>query len=351
VQNSRVLQRVAGSVLVAWALLVGSADAAPRLALIESGLRGPERLVTFSQEGSARQVLANGGSRGSARFTPFSAPSWAPDGSLIAFSRTVGNRRLGLGARQRIFVVGADGRGLRMIPGTRGGYNPVFSPDGQEIAFARRRIRTHLTRFGTRWIDYFSVSAWIVDLATGRTRQLTRWRDELENSPASFSPDGSVLALSRHVVLNRYEAVALRLDGSGSTVIARNGLDPVYSPDGSRIALTRGHWHVFHRLKGATVGVLTDLFTVRPDGTDLRRLTVTPRHAERFPSWDPSGKRLVYGRVNLFSTRGFLGFGNSVMEINADGTCATRVLSKRNSILYGPTWQPGTGREAGPITC
>jgi TolB protein len=346
-----VITRLAGSVLVACALLAGSADAAPRLALVEGRLRGPERLVTVTQQGSGRQVVADGGPPGRVRFDPFSAPSWSPDGSLIAFSRTVGNRRLGLAARLRIFVVGADGRGLRMIPGTRGGFDPVFSPDGQAIAFARRRIRAHPTRFGVSLPDYHSVSTWIIDLVTGRTHQLTRWRDELENSPASFSPDGSLLALSRHVGLNRYEAVALRLDGSGSSVIARNGLDPVYSPDGSRIALTKGHWHIFRLRKGITVGVLTDLFTVRPDGTDLRRLTVTPHQAERFPSWDQSGMRLVYSRANLFSRRSFLGLGNSVMEINADGTCATRVLSKRNSILYGATWQPGLGREAGPLSC
>lgn len=330
---------------------VATVPEGPRVALVEGSGWTRERLVTTSATGSDRRRVADGGLPGRFHAYPFSEPAWSPDGSLIAFSRAVGNRRLGVFARLHLFVVAADGSHLRMIESSRGGYNPVFSPDEGTIAFARMRWRTRPTRFGGRAITYLSVSTWLANLATGRSRQLTPWRDELQNVPSSFSPDGTVLALSRHVGLNRYEAVGLRLDGTGSSVIARNGLDPVYSPDGSRIALARGHWHVFHPRGSVTVGVLTDLFTVRPDGTDLRRLTVTPHAAERAPDWDPSGSRLVYSRVNLFSPRGFLGLGNSVVEINADGTCSTRILSKKDSVLYGATWQPGPGRGAGPISC
>ncbi len=39
------------------------------------------------------------------------------------------------------------------------------------------------------------------------------------------------------------------------------------------------------------------------------------------------------------------------MAINADGTCLTKVFSDPDLTLYGAAWQPGPGREAGPIVC
>jgi hypothetical protein len=46
-----------------------------------------------------------------------------------------------------------------------------------------------------------------------------------------------------------------------------------------------------------------------------------------------------------------LGLGDAVMEINADGSCATKVLFAPKNAFLSPVWQPGPGREAGPIAC
>ena len=46
-----------------------------------------------------------------------------------------------------------------------------------------------------------------------------------------------------------------------------------------------------------------------------------------------------------------LGVGAEIHEVNADGTCATKVAAQRRATLFGATWQPGPGREAGPISC
>lgn len=339
--------------LILVLLLAGRAEAKPRLALIESSQRTTrERLVTSGPAGQARKVLANGGLPGRVHTYPFSQPSWSRDGIRLAFSRAVGNRRLGVGARLRIFVKDVESGAMRMVPGTRGGFDPVFSPDGMEIAFTRSRVRTRPTRFRVPEITYLSRSGWIADLGLGTTRQLTPWRDGLENSPSSFSPDGGTLAISRHVLPNRYQAVALRLDGSGSSVIARHALDPVYSPDGKRVAFARGRWGIIrHPAHGAAVGVRTDLFTARADGTGLKRLTVTPRVAERFPDWDPSGKRLVYTRTNVRWLAGDIGTGTGLAEVNADGSCNRRYPRRRGSVLYGASWRPGPSRGAGPIKC
>jgi Tol biopolymer transport system component len=76
------------------------------------------------------------------------------------------------------------------------------------------------------------------------------------------------------------------------------------------------------------------------------------RAIELKPSWDPSGRRLAYTQQRVGPGESdFLGFGDSIMEINPDGSCRTRVLSYPNAVLYGVVWQPGLGREAGPIAC
>ncbi len=61
------------------------------------------------------------------------APSWSPDGKLIAFTS---NRD----KAQQIYVMNADGTGVRRV--SQGGFNdmsPVWSPDGKWLAFASFR--------------------------------------------------------------------------------------------------------------------------------------------------------------------------------------------------------------------
>jgi Tol biopolymer transport system component len=135
-------------------------------------------------------------------------------------------------------------------------------------------------------------------------------------------------------------------------VLAENASEPVYSPDGTRLALiTIGKPRTVGSSGERTTFSPTELAVAAADGSELSRLTHT-RNLELLPSWDPSGRRLAY---TLFSAGGseadFFGIGDSIMEINGDGTCGTAVLTLPSSTLYGATWQPGPGREAGPIVC
>jgi TolB protein len=252
----------------------------------------------------------------------------------------------------KIFVLAADGSGLRAVPGTEGGVAPVFAPDGRTLAFTKERKEWRQNHNGGETQIYESDSAWLVDIGVGQPHQLTPWRNRLMNVPSSFSPDGTTLALSRRFGDRDSEAIAMRLDGSGSITLAHNGLEPTYSPDGSEIALLRGHEHTFKHRGGVTVATLTDLFVMRSDGAGMRRLTDTPDAAELAPSWDPSARRLAYTRFGSFASEaGLLGFGDAIMEVNADGTCPTEVISQPQAAFYGASWQPGPGRGAGPISC
>jgi Tol biopolymer transport system component len=341
----RALCLAAVLALVAAVHAIAAAPEGPRLALVEFGSK-PDRLVLKSVDAGGAQSLRIAGGGKKVRPLPlfFDSPSWSGDGSSITFTgiggKVEGTSAFALEGTQ-IYVVGADGAGLRPVPGTTESIGPVLSPDGRSVAFTRIRERKRRTPRRGEEVLYRSWSAWIAGVDGDGSTRLTPWRNGLRISPSSFSPDGSTLVMSRSKGTRAGpELVAIRLDGGGSTVITRNASGGVYSPDGSRIAFLRGDG------KGAT-----DLFTIGADGSDARRLTRTPKRIEVWPSWDPSGRRLVVTRVSAKTERKFFGFGDAVIEMNADGSCPRTILRNRDIAFYGATWQPGPGREAAPISC
>jgi Tol biopolymer transport system component len=134
--------------------------------------------------------------------------------------------------------------------------------------------------------------------------------------------------------------VALRLDSGAAAVISHDAAEPVYSPDGSRIALV-----------GMKSPVDRDIYVTNTDGTALTQMTDS-RPIEQTPSWDPSGQRLAFLRLSGAETlAAFSGIGDALLQINADGSCPTKIASAPGVAYLSPTWQPGPGREAGPIAC
>jgi Tol biopolymer transport system component len=248
-----------------------------------------------------------------------------------------------------VAVTRDDGSGLRLFPrAVLTGGDPVISPDGASVAFQRVQLVKVLSG---RENYLFKSAIWLLDVKEGSVRRLTRWRIGTTVQPTSYSPDGSTLAAQAFGYHGGFRAVAIDLRSGRLSLLVRDATEPTYSPDGTRLAFVRLRNWLTVRRDEATSQPVIELFVARADGDGPKRL-LRRRGLVTWPSWDPSGSRLSFTRSPVDSPRSLTPLlGDKVMAINADGTCLTEVFSDPELTLSGSAWQPGIGREAGPISC
>jgi Tol biopolymer transport system component len=279
--------------------------------------------------------------------------SWSADGGRLAFPvggvESTASGPFGTGW-QVVGVAEVDGGPAHVF--LRAFLNlgePVMAPDGRSVAF--QRLKAVKAPPG-RDSPPLKSSIWLLDVEGGSVRRLTRWRFESFLDPISYSPDGSAL-VAVHFDHRGRRIVAVDLHSLRNRRLAWLGFDasePTYSPDGSRLAFVRLKY--LHTSKLLPARPVSELLVARADGRGARRVLRRKGYIS-FPSWDPSGSRLAFTRNPAAEAIGLLEPepGNKVMAINADGTCLMKVFSDPELTLYGSAWQPGIGREAGPISC
>jgi Tol biopolymer transport system component len=319
--------------VAAGAALTGAASPeGPRLALIarEYG----KEVITIGPRGEDPRQIVDPDHVG-----PGHGPSWSADGSRLAFIADVypdDDPVLG--------VVDADGSNLRIYPRTPLELgDPIMAPDGGSVAFARAELKA----LPGRKKYSFKTSIWSFDLGNGAVRRLARWRAGYL-IPSSYSPDGATIAASAIDSRGRrFRAVAIDLRSGRTSLLAREATAPIYSPDGASFAFLR-----LDEVDDEAGPPADELWIGRVGSVTGSRLLLRKRGALGLPSWDPSGQRLAFTHSLTAGPEGRSPKdGNRVMEINADGTCLRTIFSDPDLTLYGPVWQPGLGREAGPLAC
>jgi Tol biopolymer transport system component len=320
---------------------LGSVPGVPRLAVVANESCCGNAMIAVGPDGRGREDLVGGPGLRNV-LVASDLPSWSADGRWVAF----GASRPG-DEGPVVAIAREDGSGLRLFPrAVLEGGDPIISPDGTSVAF----MRADLVRAPRRKSYLVKTSIWLLAVDNGSIRQLTRWRLGTIAQPTSYSPDGTTLA-AQSFGPGGFRAVAIDAGSGRLSLLVRNATEPTYSPDGTRLAFVRlRNWRAAIR-EDATSPSVVELVVARADGTAPERL-LSKRGLIAWPSWDPSGSRLSFTRSAIDSPRSYRPLeGDEVMAINADGTCLTQVFSDSEVTLFGSAWQPGVGREAGPISC
>jgi Tol biopolymer transport system component len=182
---------------------------------------------------------------------------------------------------------------------------PAWSPDGTKLAFSRAIPRGPAE-------DYDRIAIEVVDLATSATTVVAAppvaSSEYVEYQNPRWSPDGAQLAFTvmRYPVPPtdeniRSSAIAIvEADGSGSdsprivTDPEMFGAYPDWSPDGQRIVFNTYPLGSFQETTKAT-----NLYTVRPDGTDLTQVTQFGENDTRATesTWTPDGQHIIFTNI------------------------------------------------------
>jgi Tol biopolymer transport system component len=324
------------------AFAVATATDGPRLAIMAHNSCCGSAVITVGPNGEGPDSVIEG-PRSRDILAVYDRPSWSADGGLLAF----GASRFGDDGNV-VAIVREDGGGLRLFPrAVLTGGDPVISPDGATVAFQQVRLVKVLPG---RENVLTKSSIWLLDVEDGSIRQLTRWRVGTSLEPTSYSPDGATLAAQSYG-RRGFRAVAIDLRSGRLTLLVRDAVEPTYSPDGTRLAFVRLKDWLTTRPNDETAQPVIELFVADAHGDAPKRL-LRKRGLIAWPSWDPSSSRLAFTRSPVDSPRSRTPLlGNKVMAMNADGTCLTKLFSDPELTLSGSAWQPGIGRDAGPISC
>ena len=238
-------------------------------------------------------------------------PSWSADGKQVVYERI-----LQPGATEHLIPTLSRDPEFELLLSEP---FPSFSPDGKTLLYSQ---------YGANGLNPGDTSIQIMN-ADGSAKHPLFHKAGTSAFDAVWSPDGGMIAFCvgryfRAPGLPSAQIALMKPDGSGYREIAEEGVNngfPSWSPDGKRLVYKRGkqlvilsigdgkivpltegvHYDNFPQWspKGDAIMFATDrdgdfeLYTIRPDGTGLRRLTNSPGN-DAHSIWSDDGEWVVF---------------------------------------------------------
>jgi len=293
-----------------------STSVAPTVIVFENPTHDFPRKITYRRVGEDSLVARvegpgpNNTTRGfdirmrRASCTEPPAPPPAPDTVMIDADQSSDGRLAvvrGVAPNWDVFLMNGYGTvGRRLTDHGAIDYMPVWSPDGQRIAFVS--VRDGHQEIYTMRPDGSDLT------------QLTR--GSAHNSEPAWSPDGKTIAF-RSERDGRPQVYVMQADGSAQRALTRDSTSaaPSWSADGKRIVYSSSR------------GGRSNVWAMNADGTSQTQLTTSSSGHSGIPAWSPNGSTIAF-----WTTRD----GNDeVYVMSADGSNARNISNNpaRDTVL------------------
>jgi Tol biopolymer transport system component len=242
------------------------------------------------------------------------SPAWSPDGSAIAYAGSYPGDTNGYDIYTTDATPLGDATNVSQTTDRAEEFTepPRWSPDGASLAYGA----TYNSNPGLA-SDVF------VSPATGTTDPLAIGSSPAGERSPTWSPDGTRIAFSRGTGV-----FIGRPDGGDTPALlpnSQNGLQPAWSPDGTRIAMLR------------EVGSTRNIRVVRVDGTGTPVDLSAPASSGAGPVWSPDSTHLAWGGPDAIHVAPANGSSVGVDIPEATGGTHT---------AYHPTFSPDGTRVA-----